>query len=105
MTDLPISEELAVRLRRLAENENRALEAVLSDFVSERQHKDEQTSNVVAADKMVKDPLLLIAQAADDLGDHSESGNIAEFSREVLTLEYAEHLKRRLAEQPDAADE
>lgn len=90
MTDLPISEELAARLRRLAEHENRSLEAVLSDFVSERQHKGEQTSNVVAADRM-----RAFAEKVAKLNLHSGQSDISSRFDDYVEQSIAEHFKER----------
>lgn len=101
MTDLPISDELFEQLREIAQIEGRSTdeitEALIRDYVASH-----QAAETVSA--TTRDPFLLIAQAADELGARSESGSIADLSREILTLEFAEYLKRRITGSQDEAD-
>lgn len=41
-------------------------------------------------------PFLIIARAADELGESSKEGNISERSRELLATEIPEYLMRRM---------
>ncbi len=100
MTDLPISDELFEQLREIAETEGRSTdeitEALIRDYVTS--HKAAETMRAAT-----RDPFLLIAQAADELGASSGNGSVADLSREILTLEFAEYLKRRITGSPDEA--
>ena len=99
MVTLHISEELARKLNELAARENRPVEEVLEALVKERR----PFSEAIAENRPVTpNPLLLIAQAADQLGDSSELGNLSEMSREILRLEFPQYLVERLQQQDNS---
>ena|SRR4051794_2113257 len=90
MTDFTIPDELAEQLENIAQRENRPLDDVVEEalrhYADEHQPEQPKTRNL----------LLLIAQAADDLGEGSKEGDIAERSREILNNEIPEYLMRRM---------
>lgn len=97
MADLPIDDSLLTEMKKIAEREGRTTteiaEIAIRDFIAFYQQQDEpQTSET-------RDPFMLIAQAADELGIGSKEGDIAQRSREILNKEFPAYLKRRQASQ------
>jgi plasmid stability protein len=91
MTDLPIDDDVIEALRIIAEREGQSTEELANALLRRYVMTEHSTSRGAAA----KDPFLLIAQAADNLGLSSHEGDIAERSREILTEEYASYLIQR----------
>lgn len=92
MATLRISESLFKRLQVRAEQENRSVDDI-AESILERQ--------VTYEYRPERDPLLLIASAAEEAGISSEKGNLAERSRELLTNEIPDYLRKRLDGQGD----
>jgi plasmid stability protein len=87
MATVRISESLFKRLQDRAERENRSVDDI-AEAILEQQ--------VAYEYRPERDPLLLIAAAAEEAGIHSEKGDIAERSRELLTGEIPDYLRKRL---------
>src|SRR5579871_753225 len=92
MTDFTIPDDLAEQLENIAQRENRPLDEVVEAAL--RSYAEEHVSTEAPSEK--DDLFLLIAQAADELGEGSKEGDIAERSREILDTEFPEYLMRRM---------
>jgi hypothetical protein len=103
MADLPISDEMMEELRRVAEQEGQSTEeiaeAIVKQYVLSRRFPIR--GGAAAEDADTRDVFMRIARAADALGVRSERTNISELSREILSLEFPEYLKRRQSGQAD----
>ena len=102
MANVHIKEDLMKRLADVAERENRPVEEIiesaLEQFASQRLTAEKPVYQFdYPAD--TKDVLLLIAKAADELGETSSVPNLSERSSELLRTEWPEYLQRRLRKQ------
>lgn len=91
MTDFTIPDQLAEKLEDIARRENRPLDKVVEEAL-------QQYASEHLPPQQTRNLLLLIAQAADELGEGSNEGDIAERSREILNNEFPEYLMRRIRE-------
>ena len=90
MTDLPISKELAARLQQIANQEEKTLEAVLSDFVEEWQQAEKTKPAIVSSDTMMN-----FAQRAEKLNIQSGMSNISSQFDDHIEEAIEEHFKNR----------
>jgi hypothetical protein len=97
MAELVIRDErIAWQLLDIARRENRSVEAVLDDLLADYRPETEQPKPGTFA---------ALAEAARRANLRSEHPvDTSERSREILHSEYAEHLKRRMDEQPKDTD-
>ena len=106
MTSVEIDKDLYRRLESIARNEKRSVDEVvqasLKQYVSAHSSGDEQAELDSAAQE--RNPLLMIAAAAEALGDQSSDGTVSARSREILENEFPEYLMNRLRNQ-DAEDD
>jgi hypothetical protein len=105
MTTIEISKELYKRLESVAKNENRSVddlvESSLHEYISAHGVNQWDATEDMSVEH---DPFLMIARAADTLGDRSVSGDIAERSREILSKDFPEYLADRTSEQKSEDD-
>jgi len=94
MTDFSIPDHLAEMLEHIAQSENRPVEEIVEEAL--QQYASEHLPPSSANQPQTRNLLLLIAQAADELGEGSKEGDIAERSREILNNEIPEYLMRRM---------
>jgi plasmid stability protein len=92
MATFNLEESLARRLRAWAARQHRSPEEILTEWVEERLSADEQSSYAEAT----QNPLLRMAQRAEELGLSSGRSDISERSREILNEEYPRYLKARM---------
>ena len=106
MTDFTIPDDLAVLLSDLARRENRPIEEIvelaLRRYAIAHRFPTKQTESPEESQED-EHPFLVIARAADELGENSKEGNISERMREILATEFPEYLMRRM--RGDYADE
>lgn len=88
---IQISEGLMDYLQKQALRERKAVEDVAIELLE--QHIPEYDMN--------RDPLLMIAKAADEAGLSSLHGDLSMRSREILENDFPDDLTRSLEEQPD----
>lgn len=92
VTEFTIPDDLAELLDNIAQRENRSVdelvEEALQQYASEHLFSSEEQRH--------KNPFLIIAEAADQLGLGSSERDIAERSREILNYDFPEHLMRRM---------
>lgn len=90
MTDLPISKELAARLQQIANQEEKTLEAVLSDFIEAWQQAEKSKPAIVASDTMMN-----FAQQAQKLNIQSGLPNVSSQFDDHIEEAIEEHFKNR----------
>lgn len=93
MISYTIPEQLAEKFENIARRENRPVDEVVEEAL--QQYADEHPPAPLEQPQ-TRNLLLLIAQAADELGEGSKEGDIAERSREILNNEIPEYLMRRM---------
>lgn len=107
MAEFRIDKELLDQVQKLAAEENRSMDdvvtSVLWQFVLSRSFQQSGTPDIDVT-PTTKNPLLLIAQGAEALGDLATENNVSERSREILRTEYPEYLMRRVTH-PNTLDD
>lgn len=102
MTTIEIDKELYRLLETIARDENRSVDEIvqssLKQYVFAHSFGDEQEAT------KEHDPFLLIAAAAEALGNHSSDGMLSARSRDILNEEFPDYLMDRLHNQ-DAEDD
>jgi hypothetical protein len=94
-----ISSELLRLLNSVAEQENRLVDDVVESVLRRYAIAHQFPVKPPTPDEQPTEdqhPFLVIARAADELGENSNVGNIAERSREILATEIPETLMQRL---------
>ncbi|MFN8565581.1 MAG: ribbon-helix-helix protein, CopG family [Anaerolineae bacterium] len=94
MTDFTIPDDLAELLNDVARRENRPVDEIVEEAL--KQYAEEHLPPSASEQPQTRNLLLLIAQAADELGEGSKEGDIAERSREILNNDIPEYLMRRM---------
>lgn len=91
-------EELLDQIRDIARREQRPVEDVLAAMLHDYEAEREAAADAPAPNREIheRDPLRLIAQAADEFGRGSGDGTISERSREILNRDWADSLARRI---------
>jgi hypothetical protein len=92
---IQISDDLLERLKDIAQNEQKSVEELAASLIEQQIAPEYDES---------RDPLLMIARAAEEAGLSSGQGDIAERSREILNTEFPDSLMRRLREQDNDAE-
>ena len=99
MTDFSIPDDLADLLDSIAQSENRpvdeVVESVLRRYAITRRFPTKPSQPQNEAPESAH-PFLVIAQAADQLGESSKLGNVVERSRGILAEDFPEYLMQRL---------
>jgi hypothetical protein len=94
VSDYVIPERLAEQLENIARLENRSPDEVLEDAL--QHYATDHSVEITEGQPKTRNLLLLIAQAAEELGEGSKEGDIAERSREILNNDFPEYLMRRM---------
>jgi predicted transcriptional regulator len=92
---IQISDDLLERLKDIAQNEQKSVEELAASLIEQQITPEYDES---------RDPLLMIARAAEEAGLSSGQDDIAERSREILNTEFPDYLMRRLREQGNDAE-
>lgn len=94
MINYTIPDQLAEKFEDITRRENRPVDEIVEEAL--KQYAEEHLPSPSAEEPQTRNLLLLIAQAADELGEGSKEGDIAERSREILNNEIPEYLMRRM---------
>lgn len=94
MTQFTIPDDLAELLDDIAHRESlpvdELIEKALRDYATAV-----ELDKSIATERSNRNPLLVIAEAANELGAGSKEGDISQRSREVLNTDFSEYLMRR----------
>jgi hypothetical protein len=101
MTDLPISENTARRLRAIAESQRRSLDELLDEFASQYPEAETEPN----AMKSAPGTLARLGEAADRMTFQAQEQDIGRRSRELLHGEFADYLLKRMHKQDTSTDE
>lgn len=100
MSDLIISDpQIADRLRAIAERENRSVEQIIEELLSNYQSpitETHQPSKTINPDNPLLGTLAALAAAGRRMNFQSGENDVSERSREILNTEYAEYLLSRM---------
>ena len=89
-------ETIATRLRDIAEQEERTVEEVIGSML-DTYRGGRETSAAPEPGSFA-----MLAKSAQEAGIQSEATDTSERSREILSTEFADYLRRRIDEQADA---
>lgn len=98
MVTINISDEIARRLKVVAQLQHRSMDdvaaAILEQHISETLPQLDPEND--ATDEALPGSLAAFVKAAQEAGFHGKEIDVADRSREILDTEFAEHLRRRM---------
>lgn len=99
MAQINVSSDIAERLKRIAEQENRSLDDVLTSLLNAYPQVKQQPSGNWAL------RMALMAQTDTAIEWNERAVDLSERSREILNTEFADYLLNRMQESENEADE